>query len=206
MGTLTYSHTLTAGTTENINDVQDMFNDAKTLLNGNLDGYNAPNLLTQYRLVQAEKGLVTAASITGAITMVPAAASGYSASTSANGLSIIRIAAANWSLTGLTTKMRTTASIGSNASAQGINFTFGLYPITAIAGGAAAVTFTLGAVTAGSTVAINAPAASAITTGASADFTIPADGNYVLGFATSGAAGANSAAAIAQRLELRWTA
>jgi hypothetical protein len=58
---------------------------------------------------------------------------------------------------------------------------------------------------AGSAAAINAPGASTISVGASSDFTIPADGNYVLGFATSGAAAANSAIEVGQRLELRWT-
>lgn len=40
MGTLTYSHTLVAGAAENINHVQDMFNDARTVINGNIDSEN----------------------------------------------------------------------------------------------------------------------------------------------------------------------
>lgn len=44
MGTLSYSHSLVAGTNENINDVQDMFNDARTVINGNIDATNAPLL------------------------------------------------------------------------------------------------------------------------------------------------------------------
>lgn len=40
MTTLAYSHTLIAGTPENVNDVQEMFDDAKTVINGNLDGDN----------------------------------------------------------------------------------------------------------------------------------------------------------------------
>lgn len=40
MTILTYSHTLVAGTPEDINDVQDMFEDVRTLVNGNLDDDN----------------------------------------------------------------------------------------------------------------------------------------------------------------------
>lgn len=48
MSTLTYSHTLVAGTNENVNDVQDMFNDVKTLVNGNLDDTNISSTLASY--------------------------------------------------------------------------------------------------------------------------------------------------------------
>lgn len=40
MTQLTYSHSLVAGTPENVNDVQDMFDEAATVINGNLDHFN----------------------------------------------------------------------------------------------------------------------------------------------------------------------
>lgn len=40
MGQLTYSHTLVAGQPENVNDVQDMFDETATILNGNVDHFN----------------------------------------------------------------------------------------------------------------------------------------------------------------------
>lgn len=53
MGLLTYTRTLIAGTAENVNHVQDMFNDARTIINGNIDGDNLSTLTGQSTGVSA---------------------------------------------------------------------------------------------------------------------------------------------------------
>jgi hypothetical protein len=61
----------------------------------------------------------------------------------------------------------------------------------------------VGTVIAGSTAAVNAPALSTITKVDSADFTIPADGLYVLAIANSGTLVATSVVSIAAILQTR---
>src|SRR5690348_5028567 len=80
--------------------------------------------------------------------------------------------------------MRLRAQIASNATKPTLKFTVGLYPVT-VAGGADQIALTLGAVVSGSTIEFNEPAASTITSKETADFAVPADGAYVLGFVTS---------------------
>src|SRR5688500_7100403 len=89
----------------------------------------------------------------------------------------VYLAAADFSLTNRTTKLRLRAQVSTNATAPAITFTFGLYPVT-FAGGTDLLTATLGTVVTGSTVAIASPAASSTTQGNSGDFAFPSDGQY----------------------------
>jgi hypothetical protein len=109
---------------------------------------------------------------------------------------------ADYTVAGLTRKLRLRAQVAANATQPVLTFTFGLYPIT-IAGSADKLTFSLGTVVASSTVAIASPAASTVTSGVNSDFTIPADGSYALGVVTSAGMTNNSAVAVYAQLQLR---
>jgi microcystin-dependent protein len=77
MGTLTYSHSLVAGAPENVNHVQDMFNDARTVINGNIDATNiADGSVTATELATAvQQALFAPGDLK--ITAVPAAPTGW---------------------------------------------------------------------------------------------------------------------------------
>lgn len=110
---------------------------------------------------------------------------------------------ADYAVGSLTTKLRLRAQVNTNATAwSSVTATFGLYPVT-FSGAALTITATLGTVVSGSTVAIANPGASSTTQGNSGDFTIPADGQYVLGCAMSAAITTNGAALFNAQLQTR---
>lgn len=111
---------------------------------------------------------------------------------------------ADYLVSGLTQKLRIRAQMMVNATKPTIKFTVGLYPIT-VAGAADVLSVTLGTVVSGSTVEINEPAASTITSGTGSDFTIPSDGAYMLGVVTSGTLTNNSAVYLSAQLQTRST-
>lgn len=117
---------------------------------------------------------------------------------------LLRLDAADYAVTGKTTKLRIVAQVAANATAPAINFTFGLYPVT-VAGAADDVDFTYGTVTSGSTVAINTPSASTLTGSDGSDFDAPSTGAYGLGVVTSGGIANNSAVAVYAALQMRHT-
>lgn len=208
MSNLNYSHTLVAGTPENINDVQDMFNDAKTVINGNLDATNfatsakPATLLGQYRVISEVTGQVTSASTSGIKMFIFGGTNANATAYNGGPTYTIGLDSSDYSVSGLTTKFRVNTMIMCNATAPGITFTFGLYPLT-VAGGAGTMTVTLGTVTTGSTVAVATPSASTATRTAGTDFTPPAAGAYALGVNLSGAPAANSFSMLYARLEIR---
>lgn len=109
---------------------------------------------------------------------------------------------ADYAVAGKTLKMRLRAQIATNATKPTLKFTVGLYPVT-VAGAADQIVFTLGAVVPGSTVEFNEPAASTITPKEAADFTVPADGAYVMGVVTSGALTNNNLSLLNAQLQVR---
>lgn len=111
---------------------------------------------------------------------------------------------ADYLVSSLTQKLRLRTQIACNATKAAIKFTFGLYPIT-VAGAADQLTMTLGTVVSGSTVEINEPAASTVSSGTGSDFTIPADGAYCLGVVTSGTLTNNSCVLLSAQLQTRST-
>jgi hypothetical protein len=106
-------------------------------------------------------------------------------------------------ISGRTTKLNLRAQVSTNATAPGITFTFGWYPLTP-SGAGDNFTWTLGTVLSGSTVAIATPLASTVTPGSSGDFTFPADGMYAPGVVTSGSLAAGAAGMVSAQLHLRW--
>jgi hypothetical protein len=115
---------------------------------------------------------------------------------------VFRFVAADYAVSGLTTKLQIRAQVLANATAPAINFTIGLYPVT-VAGGASVLTFTAGTVVSGSTVAINTPPASTVTAGVASAITIPSDGTYMLGVATNASIALNSLVMVAAQLQTR---
>lgn len=117
---------------------------------------------------------------------------------------LLNLVAADWTVASLTPKLQTRLAIGPNATAPAENFALSLYPVT-IAGAADTLTFTLGAAVSGSgTTNMVTPGASAFTTAVtSADFTLPSNGVYALGLATSGTLANNSAVAVSGQLMVR---
>lgn len=97
-------------------------------------------------------------------------------------LILLYFAAADSTVSGLTQKLRIRAQHATGVTAPAVTLTLGLYPVTAVSAG----NFTIGAVTAGSTVAFASTAANTLAQGNSGDFTIPSDGYYCVGVATSG--------------------
>lgn len=121
------------------------------------------------------------------------------------GLAVFHLEPVDFTATGRTTFLRLKASLLTNAVAPTVNFTLGLYPVATVAGAAATVSITLGAVITGTTVAFTTPGASNLFQGVSTDVsaaTIVA-GYYVIGLVVSGASAASSAQAIAARLQVR---
>lgn len=108
----------------------------------------------------------------------------------------------DYAVSSKTQKLRLRAQIACNATKAAIKFTFGLYPLT-VAGGADELKLSLGTVASGSTVEINEPAASTVAAAVGSDFTIPADGAYVLGVVTSATLTNNSAVLLSAQLQTR---
>jgi hypothetical protein len=213
--TLAYSHTLVAGTPENINDVQDMFNDVKTWANGNVDATNLAatadpaTLMGAYRIVA--QGDLLFDSTTTAGTYYPANEGGSISPAPKIGVSItgtpvvIPINLPDFAVSGLTTQFRVQASTLTNPTASAINFTYVLQQVLTVGGGAG----TLSIATTRPTPVITkvtraAPAASSIFTDTTADFSLSASGIYVLVVQVSGTPAANSRVAVNLTLQAHY--
>lgn len=122
------------------------------------------------------------------------------AATTLSPLSVVYIDPADIAVTGATTQLEVDAICLTNATAPAITFTVGLYPISAVAGGADVITMTAGTVQAGSTVAFASPTASTRSRTLSGVFTAPAAGYYALGVVLSGTTAASSREVIAARV------
>ncbi len=161
-----------------------------------LNGNSVAQLASYYTLFKAAYGLIAGENAN----TYWMGAFGSLVSSSGNPIGnmpqLIYIAAADYpSVNGLTPKLRIRAQVLVNHVAPTGNITFGLYPITAPAssGGAGVRSHTIGAVVSGSNGAVcTTPAAdtnhiSGVTAGftACSDFSLPADGLYVICIVTT---------------------
>lgn len=174
--------------------------------NGALDDANMAALnksnVGQWKAVASATGLLDA-TLTGTILTVFGNGDQPDASGGAQSFPLwvpLYLVAADYSMAGLTTKLRVRAAVSVNGTAPAANFTFGLYPITP-GGGAGVLSFTLGA--AATTVAVNAPAANATAVATSAEITIPADGAYCFGVTASATPAANTKCIAVASLQTR---
>jgi hypothetical protein len=122
----------------------------------------------------------------------PAIASGASSAASTTTYAptpaVFQFTAADYAITGRTTKLRLRATVLNNATAPGRTATVGLYPVTAVGGGTDAASVTLGTVVSGSTIAFSSASMTANSRlqNVTADFDVPSDGLYVLGVNVAG--------------------
>ena len=122
--------------------------------------------------------------------------------TSADGPS--PIVPADFAVAGLTTQFRLRVLTGVNSTAPGVDFTYGLYPVTGFTGGSGFVGIAgFGTVVPGSTVTRVAPSAGAVLLDASADFTIATPGAYQVLASISGTSAAASKVEFVAELQVR---
>lgn len=107
----------------------------------------------------------------------------------------------------LTAKLRLRCALEVNDVAPTGNYTVGLHPVTrpGTSGGAGLCIYTIGAAVAGSTVALNTPAADSQNTMLGADFAVPTAGFYVIGVVTTAAVAASSHVHLSAHLQMRYT-
>jgi hypothetical protein len=122
-------------------------------------------------------------------------------------LNVLQIDAADYPAVGnLAAKLRVKVNLAVNDVAPTGNYTFGLHPVTrpGTSGGAGLGIFTIGAAVAGSTVAINTPAADSHTSSSGADFALPANGLYILGMVSSATVATSSHLLASAALQLHY--
>jgi hypothetical protein len=169
--------------------VMDNLNAIAAVVNGDLDATNIPDLaiLGAYRTILSFPLVSQGAMATGgAAPFLPSGSAMTHGTGTAGTPPMIYLAAADYAVTGKTTKLRVRGQMftDNGGAHTGVTYTFGLYALAAASGSTPGVV-TSGAVIAGSTVAIANPGASAAFQGSSGDFNLPADGYYALGVATS---------------------
>ena len=207
MTTLTYPHTLVAGTPENVNDLNDNLNAVTTWAAGNIDATNLAatakpaTLKGDYELVGESSLLFSSSFAAATYSATKTAAIQAIGTTAAASPVVLPINLPDFAVSGLTTQFRIQALTMTNATAPAMNFTFGVALIMAQAGGSGLIGITtigsvLGAVTA------TAPPAATPTTSTGVDFTIAGSGAYVLVVTTSGTPAVNSVAGCTVRLQV----
>lgn len=126
-----------------------------------------------------------------------------SGSTGTRGPLFFRLVANDYLVEGKTAKLRLRAQLAINGTALGATCTAGLYPLSSVGGAANVLHATVGSVVSGSTIAFATPSADTISQNATSDFTLPSDGQYVLGFAISGGpTAANNAMSLNLQLQV----
>jgi hypothetical protein len=206
MATVVYPYTLTAGQPENVNQLNSNLSALTAQVNGNLDATNiAHSTLGDYRTVFQAVGFGTGL---GSGTVLPTASGGVIGvgGSSANAPMVFQFDPTHYSVSGLSTMLRMSVWLGVNGTAPAVNFTFGLYPVSNLGGGAGVFGVSvLGAVVSGSTAVINAPASTSATGAVSSDFAAPTAGAYVPAVVLSGSQAANSAVSFTWMLQRRYT-
>jgi hypothetical protein len=169
---------------------------------------DTPDILGVYRTILSVASQHTAARVAGKYGFGYQQAAFATGVAIANPIAIVGIYAADYpSIAGLTPKLRIRAQVNVNDVAPTGNYTFGLYPITrpATSGGAGNMIYTMGTVVSGSTGAtVSTPAADSQTSLVSSDFSLPADGQYILGMVTTATVAANSHMHLNAQLQLHY--
>lgn len=195
-------------------DVRESFNDVDNYLdNAGLDGQNlAQSFFSPYLTVQSEQNLFEDHNMTGAgsyhasdvgrgngPTMRLSGATG-----STRTPVLVPIITSDFTIAGRTPQMRLLVDLTTNATAIGVNLTFGLFSVSGTSGSAGAFVTTMGSAVSGSTITRNAPAASSIFRDASADFALPSSGVYLFGVTTTGAIASGSSCGVTFTLQVHW--
>lgn len=165
----------------------------------------SPGHAARYRVLAEGCGSHIAARVAGTYFLPKGEAAGITGTGTLYPPNIIYINSTDYAVNGVSAKMRIRVTLAVNDVAPTGNYTFGLYPITrpGTSGGAGLAIYTMGTVVAGSTIAINTPAADSHNQVVSAEFDKPADGFYVLGFVSTATVAASSLLHICAQLQLR---
>jgi hypothetical protein len=156
----------------------------------------------RYRTIFEVNGVLPADSAAGTWFPLLSGLMSPSGTATDNAIALFYFDDADYTISGLTVKLRLRFQVAANATQPLLTFTAGLRPIT-VAGTTDLLAYTAGTAVSGSTVALASPAASTITQGNSGDFTIPADGAYSLAVLTSGTLTNNSAVSCHAQLAVR---
>ena len=147
----------------------------------------------QYYFIQQTQGHIAASVAAGTYFRSDTSSNGWNQTVSQFGAIMYLNPTDYPTVNGVTTKLRISATISTNAAAPGCSFTFGLYPLTRNSGGALTITWTIGTVISGSQVAqFVTPALNTLTNTKGTDFAIPAAGMYAIGVITSATTAVNS--------------
>lgn len=164
----------------------------------------APN--ASYRTIVDSSGSHVAARVAGTYGLGQSQPAAISGTGTLYPLNIIYIDPADFpTVGGLAAKLRLRVAVFVNDVAPTGNYTFGLHPVTrpATSGGAAVAIFTIGAAVAGSTVALNTPAADSSNNVVGSDFAVPTAGFYVIGFVSTATVATSSHMHISAALQMR---
>ena len=147
----------------------------------------------QYYMIQQTQGHIAASVAAGTYFRSDTSSNGWNQTVSQFGAIMYLNPTDYPTVNGVTTKLRISATISTNAAAPGCSFTFGLYPLTRNSGGSLTITWTIGTVISGSQVAqFVTPALNTLTNTKGTDFAIPAAGMYAIGVITSATTAVNS--------------
>ncbi len=198
---------LVAGGTVNMVDVTGPLSDFTTFING-------AHLDTTTNLAATPfSPYLTLAQSTGETPRLQSANTFYyysdntptaSGSPSEGNIPFIPFDPADYTLGGRTLKLRLEVISYVSGNVGTRTFTWGLYPLSSVAGGADQLTPTLGTVTSGSTVVRANPVDGTIYRDVGSDFNPPVAGTYIIGFTTTGSQPSNSQIQSDVRLQARW--
>jgi hypothetical protein len=172
------------------------------LFDGSVTGVKLDaSTLAPWRTIAFGTGFLIAATVAGVYALTTNGSGIVSGGSWSTAQPFFHVDPADYAITGRTTQFRIKGSAYVNATAPAANFTFGLYPIGTLAGGAGVVTSTLATVQAGSTATVTAPVASSANLANSGGFTITA-GHFYVGVALSATIAASSQNAIRVDLQV----
>lgn len=124
---------------------------------------------------------------------------------SGSSVAVLYLAASDFSVGGLATRLniRVTCTVNQTAPAQ--TFVIGLYPISSVGGTTSTnQRWNVGTV-AGNQATFTTPAANSLSNVSAADFAIPSDGYYALGYTNSGTVATGSGVTLTARLRFHHT-
>jgi hypothetical protein len=171
----------------------------------NLDAAQSSVVDARYRQVLRFALSLKTANITGAGDyLAPTNGAVVAATAAGTNWFPIELYAADYAISGRTTKLRLVADLGFNDNAPTVTFKVGLYPVGNPSGGTTVWNPNVSAVIAASQITFTTPGAN-VWAGSqnSGDFTFPSDGRYIFGVNASGAMAANSYGTMPLRLEVR---
>ena len=213
MGTFTYNTgnplDLAAGKAIDFSDLSNSFADIKTFLTGaNLDATNlATSMFSPYRTVHAESVICDDSVTTSGTYYANIGSNVYflkSGTASTWTPALVPLNSSDYTITGLTPKLRLSVGFAVNATAPACNFTVGLYSITSTTSSGFSFVTTVGSLVTGSSITRNTPSASTVYRDVSSDFSFPTAGNYLLGASISAGVAANSVTNIYYDLQMHW--